>query len=125
MFWKDAPIKLHGAFPKPTPLTLVLISTRKNFVVHSPFCMLPHDGQEELLKSRKWSARNRDAQDKFRRVWEERGSDYVRLQQAFEEAEAAREEKLRQRRETEAAQVPVCACVLVCGGGKGGSGVNV
>lgn len=61
--------------------------------------------QEELLKSRKWSARSRDAHDKFHRVWEARGNDYERQQQVFEETEAAQEEKNRQRREMEAAQV--------------------
>ncbi|CBJ33004.1 hypothetical protein Esi_0402_0018 [Ectocarpus siliculosus] len=60
--------------------------------------------KEELLKSRKWSARNRNAQDKICRVWEERGADYNRLQREFEEAEAIRQDKARQRRETEAAQ---------------------
>lgn len=61
--------------------------------------------QEELVKSRKWSARNRDAHDKFRRVWEERGSDYARLQQSYEAAEAVWQEKARRRREMEAEQV--------------------
>ncbi|CAN0500328.1 unnamed protein product, partial [Ectocarpus sp. 12 AP-2014] len=60
--------------------------------------------KEELLKSRKWSARNRDAQDKICRVWEERGADYNRLQREFEEAEAIRQDKARQRREMEVAQ---------------------
>ncbi|CAM9176459.1 unnamed protein product, partial [Hapterophycus canaliculatus] len=60
--------------------------------------------KEELLKSRKWSARNRSAQDRIRRVWEERADDYARLQREHEEAEAARQEKARQRREMEAAQ---------------------
>ncbi|CAM9478113.1 unnamed protein product, partial [Ectocarpus sp. 13 AM-2016] len=60
--------------------------------------------KEELLKSRKWSARNRNAQDKICRVWEERGADYNRLQREFEEAEAIRQGKARQRREMEVAQ---------------------
>ena len=38
-------------------------------------------------------------------MWEERGADYDRLQKKYEEAEAARQEKARQRREMEAAQV--------------------
>ncbi|CAM9768530.1 unnamed protein product, partial [Scytosiphon promiscuus] len=60
--------------------------------------------KEELLKSRKWSARNRTAQDRIRRVWEERADDYARLQREHEEAEAARQDKARERRDTEAAQ---------------------
>ncbi|CAM9280499.1 unnamed protein product [Ectocarpus sp. 4 AP-2014] len=60
--------------------------------------------KEELLKSRKWSARNRNAQDKICRVWEERGADFNRLQREFEEAEAIRQKNARQRREKEAAQ---------------------
>ncbi|CAM9494439.1 unnamed protein product, partial [Laminaria digitata] len=62
---------------------------------------------EELLKSRKWSSRTRDVQDKIRRVWEERGADYERLQREFEEAEAAQQDKTRQRRELEAAQARI------------------
>lgn len=57
------------------------------------------------MKSRKWSARNRTAQDKICRVWEERGAEYARLQQRFEETEEARRKKARERREMEAAQV--------------------
>ena len=57
------------------------------------------------MKSRKWSARYRTAQDKICRVWEERGAEYARLQQRFEEAEEARQKKARERREAEAAQV--------------------
>lgn len=61
--------------------------------------------QDELLKSRKWSARRKDAQDKFRRVWEARGDEYARSQRGFEEAKAARNERMRERREMEAEQV--------------------
>lgn len=61
--------------------------------------------QEELVKSRKWSARHRNAEDKICRVWEERGADYARLQQKYEEAEEARQKKALQRREMEVAQV--------------------
>lgn len=57
------------------------------------------------MKSRKWSARHRNAQDKICRVWEERGADYARLQQKYEEAEEARQKKARERREMEVAQV--------------------
>lgn len=57
------------------------------------------------MKSRKWSARHRNAQDKICRVWEERGADYARLQRRYEEAEEARQRKARERREMEAAQV--------------------
>lgn len=57
------------------------------------------------MKSRKWSARHRNAQDRICRVWEERGANYVRLQREYEEAEKARQEKNQQRREREAAQV--------------------
>lgn len=67
------------------------------------------------MKSRKWSARHRNAQDKICRVWEERGADYARLQHKYEEAEEARQKKARQRRETEAAQVnepPMFAAAL-------------
>eukprot|EP00904_Undaria_pinnatifida_P005465 jgi/Undpi1/2048/HiC_scaffold_12.g05434.m1 len=60
--------------------------------------------KEELLKSRKWSTRSRGVQDKIRRVWEERGADYERLQREFEANEAAQQDKARQRREMEAAQ---------------------
>lgn len=38
-------------------------------------------------------------------MWEEREDDYARLQREHEEAEAGRQEKARQRREAEAAQV--------------------
>ncbi|CAM9642035.1 unnamed protein product, partial [Sphacelaria rigidula] len=61
--------------------------------------------KDELLKSRKWSARRKDAQDKFRRVWEARGDEYARSQRGFEEAKAARNERMRERREMEAEQV--------------------
>lgn len=57
------------------------------------------------MKSRKWSARHRTAQDKICRVWEQRGVEYARLQRKFEEAEEARQRKARERRETEVAQV--------------------
>lgn len=69
--------------------------------------------QEELLKSSKWSSRSRDVQDKIRRVWEERGADYERLQREFEVAEAAQQDKIRQRREMAAAQALVfCSWVV-------------
>ena len=57
------------------------------------------------MKSRKWSARSRTAQDKICRVWEERRAEYVRQQRRFEEAEEARRKRTRERREMEAAQV--------------------
>lgn len=61
--------------------------------------------QEELLKSRKWVAQSRDAQEKFHRVWEERGNEYSRSQKGFEKVKAARDEKMRERQEREAEQV--------------------
>lgn len=57
------------------------------------------------MKSRKWAARDRAAQDKICRLWEERGAEYARQQQKFEEREEVRQKKARERREMEAAQV--------------------
>lgn len=98
----QSPPDLPFLSPPPPPISLPPSFPLPRSLVTLRYC---RTAQEELLKSRKWSARNRNAQDKICRVWEERGADYNRLQREFEEAEAIRQEKARQRREMEAAQV--------------------